>query len=514
VIPVPAAPSRRIPRLCTARLPAAVLGFAVALLLPSCGRGRSDTLSVIWSGNVLSLDPNTEFEFASDTIAMNVFEPLLRLDQRLSFAPVLAESWDIADGRTWRFRLRKGVSFHDGTPLTAEDVVFTIERVRSSARSDLKPFLAGITSVRALDPSTVEVVSERPADLLPALSFIYILPKASLEKAGEKKFFEKPAGTGPYEFVEQKPHERLVLRRFDAHRGPAPYFARAVFRHVKRSDDKWIAARDNAPAIILGPGRKAWNEHQKDRDFVLLSRHGISVQFLACNMRPGSPLADVRVRRALRAAIDYEALSERVSGGQSFAASQLVTPDIFGFDPQLAVPAFEPGLAKTLLTKAGHASGLDLTLNTGEGPDLLSDELIRQLGLAGVRVRRVPAPEGSFFRRLQDCEGDLHLSGWFCSTGDASELLVGTFTSGRVRTRPTACGYGSAELDALVETAARTLDARERRALLQGAMRRLVEDLPWIPLLVSYDRYALTKGLAWEPRADGELFLPDVRRSR
>ena len=177
-----------------------------------------------------------------------------------------------------------------------------------------------------------------------------------------------------------------------------------------------------------------------------------------------------------------------------------------------------PDRTRTLLT---HHLKLDKWLQLGGHADGDGDllavawrEAREESGLAGVRVRRVPAPEGSFFRRLQDCEGDLHLSGWFCSTGDASELLVGTFTSGRVRTRPTACGYGSAELDALVETAARTLDARERRALLQGAMRRLVEDLPWIPLLVSYDRYALTKGLAWEPRADGELFLPDVRRSR
>lgn len=469
---------------------------------------------MVWAGDVLSLDPNAEFEFATDTVSMNVFEPLIRYDRRLNFSPVLAENWEIADGRTWRFRLRGGVTFHDGSPLTADDVVFSIERVRASARSELKPFLAGITSVRRLDERTVEVVSERPADLLPALSFVYILPKASLTAKGEKAFFESPSGTGPYRLVEWRPQEHLVVEHFPGHRDPAPAFRRVVFLRLKTSDEMWTAAREHTPAVIINPGRKSWNEHTKDPAFVLASRPGLTVNFIACNMRPGSPLADVRVRRALRAAIDTATLAEKVSAGQSFPASQLVTPDIFGFDPQITVPAFQPGQARKLLAAAGVRNGLDLTLNTDDGPSPLADELIRQLAEAGIRVKRVGVAANVFYQKFHDCDGDLHISGWFCSTGDASELLEGSFTSGKARRAPTACGYARPQLDALAEDASRTLDLGARRALLQAAMRTLVEDLPWIPLLVPYDRIATTRDVSWEQRADGEIFLPEVRRRR
>ncbi|MEO6326240.1 MAG: ABC transporter substrate-binding protein [Thermoanaerobaculia bacterium] len=491
--------------------------LAIGFLPGACGRNVSGpVLHVVWSSDVLSLDPNQQFEFATDTLSMNVFEPLLRYDRKLSFTPVLAERWEITDGKTWRFHLRPGVKFHDGTPLSAEDVVFTVERIRSRPSSGLYPYLTGLTSIRAVDASTVEVISDRPAGLLSILSFVYILPRKLIQGRDEKAFFQHPIGTGPYRFERWVPQQTVWLEGFAEHRDGRPSFGKVVFLHLKEKESKWEAAKAHSPAIIFSPSRSTWKEHENDSAFRLVTRPGIAVHYLVCNMKPSAanPLADRRVREALHAAIDYPRLTEKVSGKQAFAASQYVTADIIGFNPSLSVPVFEKGKAARLLTEAGHAKGLDLTLSYIEGVSPLVDEVVVQLGESGVRVTQSPLKSATFYERVNRCETELSLAGWFCSTGDASELFEGNFGSSVTSARgggPSGCGYGGASIDAAMDRIAKTLDTAARRDLLQQLMKRVVDDLPWIPLIIPYDRYALTAGLTWEPRGDGEIYLPDVK---
>jgi peptide/nickel transport system substrate-binding protein len=181
------------------------------------------------------------------------------------------------------------------------------------------------------------------------------------------------------------------------------------------------------------------------------------------------------------------------------------------------VPAFEPGKARSLLAAAGYAGGLDLTLNYSTGPGPFVEELILELAEAGIRVKPVELSSGEFRDQVLRCDGDLHLNGWFCSTGDASELLEGNFTSAAQRSNGTnslRCRYSNPDVDRAVSEAARSLDPVERREILRKALRLVLEDLPWIPLTVPYDRYAMTPGVVWEPRADGEIFLPEVREKQ
>jgi peptide/nickel transport system substrate-binding protein len=166
-----------------------------------------------------------------------------------------------------------------------------------------------------------------------------------------------------------------------------------------------------------------------------------------------------------------------------------------------------------MLADAGYPDGLDLVMNDSPTGSSLPAALIEQLGAAGVRVKHSVVDGTQFYDRVARCEGDLHLNGWICSTGDASELFEGNFTH-RPAPRPgapTGCGYAREELDAILDKVATTLDPEQRRNLLQQAMRTVVDDLPWIPLSVSYDRYALTGEVAFEPRADGEIYFADVR---
>jgi peptide/nickel transport system substrate-binding protein len=508
-------PARKGPARAAALALSALLLACTALV--SCSKPKRDALHVVWATDILSLDPNERYEFATDMYAMNVFEPLLRYDRRMAFSPVLATRWDIADGKTWRFHLRPGVSFHDGTPFTADDVVFTLHRILANKGSDLAPYLAALSSVRKVDDETVEIISERPAGLLSVLSYVYMLPKDALTKKGDAEFFKKPIGTGPYRYVGWTPRKSLALEAAPGWWGGAPPFSRVTLLYTEDREGAWDVAKRNSPAILMSPSRLSWDAKKSDPSFRLVMRPGMTVQYLVCNMLggPKNPLTDLRVRKALRAAIDYQELVQVATNGQSFPASQYVTGDIVGYDPSLKVPAYVPGAAKRLLAEAGYPNGLDLTLSYSQGGSNLPKAVVRELEHAGVRIKEAPAVGTLSYDRLARCEGDLHLTGWICSTGDASELFEGNFyghtTSGKPG-GPQACGYAKPELDALIDRIAKTLDAEERRNLLQTAMRNVLEELPWIPLTVSYDRYALTAGVSFEPRADGEIYFPDVKR--
>lgn len=493
--------------------PALVGALSLVLLsLSGCSdRGRPRELHVVWPADVPSLDPNERFEFVADTIATNVFEPLVRYDRQMAFAPCLAKAWEIREGSVWRFRLRDGVQFQDGTTLTAEDVAFSIDRLRGRPEWEIHRYVSAVTEVRVVDPLTVDIRSERPAGLLSVLSFVYVLPRRSIERLGEEAFFRSPAGTGPYRVASWKRGETLRLEAHEDYWGGPPAVPVVTFRVVPDDDAMWAEARRLAPSIVFSPTRTTWAAHRDDGDFVLVERPGLAVHFLALRIGggPQNPLSDVRVRRALRAAIDYPRMVSAVPAEGAFPASQFVPPAIVGFNPSLSVPAFVPGEARRLLDEAGFRQQEPLRLLTVVDGGPLAKEIVQAFAAAGVAVREVAVSPEEFDRRSAACDADLFFSGWICSTGDAGELFEGNFY--RRGARPHPCGYGSAEMDAAIDEIGRTLDPAVRRDLLQRTMKKAVDELPWIPLLVSYDRHALTPGVEWQTRADGQLDLRDVR---
>lgn len=491
-----------------------MLGLVVVVLLTAGAcleRDRGRELHVVWPTDVETLDPNQKFEFVTDTFATNVFDPLVRYDRQMAFTAGLATSWEIRDGSVWRFRLREGVRFHDGSAFTADDVAFSIDRLRALPDRDIHRYVSAITEVRVVDPLTIDVRSERPAGLLSVLSFVYVLPKGTVERLGTDEFFRAPSGTGPYRVAGWKKGDFLRLEAHSDYWGDRPSVQAALFRVVPEDEAMWTEARRLSPAIVFSPTRKTWAAHRDDAWFRLVERPGLGVHFLALRVSggPANPLSDVRVRRALRAAIDARKVASALPGEGAFPASQLVPPAIIGFNPDLSVPAFVSGAARSLLEEAGFRQSEPLRFLTLKGGGPLGREVISALGAAGVEVREEQVSIEEFERRSTACDADLFFSGWICATGDAGELFEGNFYS--KGSRGNACGYGSGELDATVEMIGRTLDPAARRDLLQQAMKRLVDDLPWIPLIVTYDRHALTPGVVWETRADGQLDLRDVR---
>jgi peptide/nickel transport system substrate-binding protein len=510
VRPGPARIFRRFP---------ALLALSGALLGLACGHRRAGPrshLTVVQSSDILTLDPNEKFEVVNDTVAMNIFDPLLRFDRHMTLQPALASRWENPNDRTWRFHIRPGVAFHDGGRLTAQDVVFTIQRVMSRPESEVHPFLAGIQSVRAIGDSVVEITTSAPTALLSRLAVVYILPRRVFETRGEKGFLEHPIGTGPYRFVSWARGRAIDLEANARYWGGTPPISRVTFRSAITDEEQWRLAGSPTPTILLEAPRRGWEAEGRTGALQLVARPGLAVSYIGINVapRPNNPFADIRVRRALRLAIDLHRLLAVGAGGHGYPASQYVPPDVIGYDPSLAVPDADPAAARNLLREAGHPDGLDIVVDVERGDGhSLEDELGTELQAAGFRMKTRDWPKVEFYDRIDRGLSPLHLAAWICTSGESAE-----FFETSLHTRDPASGlgrdngfsYSNAELDRTIEQLMATIDPLRRLDLEKKAMKTAMRDLPLIPLAIQEDRYAMSAGIVWEPRADGEIFLPGV----
>jgi peptide/nickel transport system substrate-binding protein len=500
-----------------ARSAARALWLGCLALIPACApRGARTTLTIVQSSDILTLDPNSKFEVVNDTIAMNLFDSLLRFDQHMTLQPSLAVRWENPNEKTWRIHLRPGVRFHDGSPLSSDDVVFTFRRVLQNPQSEIFPFLTGIREVTAVDPLTVEIQTDQPTPLLTRLSFVYILPKKLVEQEGERAFLRHPIGTGPYRFVSWRPGDAVEMAAFPDYWSGRPPIGRVRFRTVSSPEERWKVATSVHPLILLEGPRQGWEEHRGDRRLQLIARPSLTVSYIGINVspRPDNALADIRVRRAIRLALDVKEILRRGTANHGFVATQFVPPDVIGYNPSLTAPARDLAQSRKLLAEAGHPGGLDLTLDDqSETQSPTVEEIVRELGEAGVRLTVHPWKKAEFFERIDKGLSDLHITGWICSSGESAELFESSFHTREPNGglgRDNGIGYSNPALDALTEQILTTIDSGARIELEKRAMAMAVADLPFIPLYVQEDRYALSHDIAWEPRADGEIWVPDV----
>ncbi|HET9315064.1 MAG TPA: ABC transporter substrate-binding protein [Vicinamibacteria bacterium] len=456
-----------------------------------------------------SFDPHLESEFISFDVASHVYEGLTRLDRDLKVAPALAERWESPDALRWRFRLRAGVRFHDGRPLTADDVVASLERARSHPRSDWSSYLVAVDGVRALDALTVEVATRRPYSLLlQKLAYIMIVPR------GEPDEIERPVGTGPYRLLAPLTGRRLILHAFEAYWGTAPTET-VVHLEVEPSIEGALQRARSAESadVLLAVGPQAADLIARTPGYSLVTRSGITTDYLQLDIsRP--PFSDIRVRRAVSLALDRSALVRDVLGGRGRPANQLVSPAVFGHDPSVPEVLRDVPEARRLLAEAGYGAGLDLDLEYREGRRVTA--IVTQLAEVGIRARPRPQPYGPLSARLRSREVAMYYGGAMASTGDASDLLdslLHSRTPERGLGENNSIGYRNLVLDGLIEAASRQSAMAERRATLQRCLRIALEDLPLVPLVSPEDIYGVREGIEWRPRLDGRVLGAEVRRA-
>jgi peptide/nickel transport system substrate-binding protein len=517
----------------------AFLAF-LAVAAPS----HAQELRIGFKAAVDSADPHLNYT-PNRNVQLHVWEPLVFQDAFMRPIPGAASSWRPVDDTTWEFTLRENLRFHDGTPVTGEDVAFSIRRAR--AITGLRTFVVQTRSVAAAeakDARTVVIRTNGPAPLLPSqMAVIAIVSARAAQDATEADFNGGRAaiGSGPYRWVRLTPGQDVVIERAESHwRAPEPW-QRVSFRFIA-NDSARVAALlagdvdviDNVPPTLAGRIRDS------DRT-QLVSGAGLFTLYMYLDQfrervvfatgadgQPldRNPIRDGRVRQAMSLAINRTALAERAMEGGADAIGQFAAAGFLGHDPGIGVPPHDPARARALLAEAGYPNGFNLTIqctNDRFAGDARTCQAIAQMLTAvGIRTTVEALPSAVFFRRANggpglDPEFTAFLAIFASSTGVASESMATI-----LRTRDPARGHGSLNrgrysnpaLDAALDRVDTTLDDAERERLTRAAVRIAMEDHAILPILSLRAGYGVRRGFTLEPRGDGYTFATSIRAVR
>lgn len=485
--------------------------LVLASLLAACGgRGKpSPGLLVLGQPtSALSLDPYLHDEEATYSTLEHFYERLVAFGPEMELVPELALTWQNPTDTLWRIRLRRGVLFHDGRPFEAEDVAASIRRARALPGSRVAYYLESVAEVRAPDSETVEIETARSSPvLLNKLAFIAIVPRdAPLSP------LTRPVGTGPFRYVGGRAGEVIEGERFERYWGARPAWDRVRFVSLPE-------ARRRGEAVVAGAADAVsrfpydmteWASHQERMR--LVAAPGLGVTLLGFSVRPSSPFADLRVRKAIAAALDRVDLVPPAERKYSIPIDQFVPAGVFGHIPSL--PQVRPDLAEArrLLDEAGFrpASGIRFTYADTHAD--VGRAIVRQLGAAGLALVPEPLPQSELYSRFTTDPPILFLMSWAAGTGDGSDVLEALFHTPRGGLgAANRFGYSNPGLDDLVSASARSLDPASRREALWDSFRLLARDVPAVPLLLRSSLYAVRADLEWTQRRNRRMRAADLR---
>jgi peptide/nickel transport system substrate-binding protein len=509
---------------------------ALAALAAAPATPTAETLRFAYQTDVNTLDPHGLNETFSLGFQGNFYEGLTRRAPDLTIEPSLATHWELLEPNRWRFHLRQGVTFHDGSPFTADDVVFSAERTLADG-SDLKTRLAGVVEVVAVDDLTVDFVTEAPNPVLHAeWDTWYIMDRAWSEANGAAKPTNvadqtgayahlNVNGTGPFILQSREPDIRTTAvpnpNWWDT---PEHNLTEIVFQPIG-NDSTRIAALlsgemdmvypvpiQDVPRVATTPGITALTGPELRTLFLGLDQD--RDELLHSSVTGTNPFKDRRVRLALYQAIDMDAIVERIMRGQATPATTMVAPGVQGFPEDLERHPYDPEAAKALLAEAGYPDGFRVTLDC-TNDRYVNDEAICQalagmLARVGIEVDLLAQTRSLYFAKVLAQSGydtSLYMLGWTPGSFDSWNTLynlvhsrtadgAGTFNLG---------GYSNPEIDRLTSRILVETDPASRAELIDQAWRLLHDDVGYIPLHQQALAWGTAEGVEVAQRAD-DLF--------
>ena len=518
---------------------AAALALALGLSWPAAAQERGpDHLVIGVRAAIVSLDPAFSGLGSMHGYYRHIYDALVFRDAQNQPVPGLAESWRVVDPLTWEFRLRQGVTCHDGSVLDANDVAATFRRLPTVTGSDQLTVskMRPVTALQIVDAHTIRFVTREPyPGLLVALPEFHIVCDGGPEAATTEDFNSGRAaiGSGPYRHVSWERGARWELQRNDAWWGGRPDFARVTIREISSDAPRMAALEagdvdlvDYVPPMFVA----RFAERPRLEVFRAPSSRTIFLQFDAIRdvtpfatdragqPLPRNPFRDPRVRRAMALAINADAIAARTMEGLAERVTQGIPPGYPGFAPEVRAIVADPEAARRLLAEAGYPGGFRLTLHCPNNR-YVNDSAICQaaaamLTRAGVETSVEAMPTNLFFPRLTRRDFSAFLLGWGNASGDAATLLRDVVAS-----RDGATGLGSwnmavadAELDPLIIAATSDMDLQRRATRMAGIMRLVAERDYLVPLHAQLVIAAARRGIVYTPFADEATLAIAARR--
>ena len=472
---------------------------------------QAQTIRIADQGDALSMDPHSLNESLQLSVTSNVYEPLAGRNKDLSLAPLLASSWKQTSPTVWRFELRRNVKFHDGTPFTADDVLFSLARAAGEG-SDMKTNTNDIKEVRKVDDFTVEIETKAPFPILPdVLSIIYMVSKKWAEDnqatrpVDRRKGIENAAsfranGTGPFMVRERQPNVRTVFVRNPNYWGTIEGNVQEVVFTPIGNDATRVAALLSGEVDVMEPipvqDIARVNASDKARAItgpelrtIFLGMDQKRDELLFSNVKGKNPFKDKRVRQAFYQAIDIAGIQRTVMRGASSPTALLIGPGINGFsaDQNKRLPYDVEG-AKKLMAEAGYPQGFEVAMNCPNDRYVNDANICQAVGAnlsrIGVKINLQAETKGTYFPKILRRDTSFYMLGWTPSTYDAHNAL------NALTACPTDAGAGqfnlgaycNPELDKLTLAIQSETDKPKRDALIKQAFDIHTADIGHLPL--------------------------------
>lgn len=502
-----------------------LVAFAAVLLLVV--QAQTPLFTVGFQGAATTLDPILRLETTTINWQQHLFDSVTRTDSNGKIQPSIAQLWQPSGTNKWTFLLRRNAKFHDGSSLTASDVMFSITRAQTDPKSTFKGSVSSIKSMKTVGDYTLEVSTERPDPLLPN-KLVGILVVSKKQVQGSPNWAEKPIGSGAFRFVSWLSGDNLLLESNPNYWGGAPTIKRLKLQNIPNPAARVAALLSNQVQLIEKIAPQDVARLSANPEFKVSQAASNRVLYLVMDVRSATsspavsgaadnPLSKQKVREAVARAINKELLVKSIMGGFATPATQFIAPNVPGFDRGIKNPAYNLERAKALLTEAGYPNGfslrLDATNDRYQNDSLIAQAVGGMLEQIGIKTKVNAISRTVLFPQLDRGEFSAYISGW------ASSDVVNTLVS-QAMCKNTQEGYGALnragycnkEVDKLILSAASNFNALERNKLVSKAMRQILQnDVFWVPLHYENVIHAVSSGYTYKARGDEYINSWEIR---
>jgi peptide/nickel transport system substrate-binding protein len=513
-------------------------GFAVCLLISNA---QAETFRYAFRIDPASLDPQAIAETFTLSWLGQIYEPLVGRGKNLELIPALAVKWEQPDPLTWRFHLRPNVKFHGGEAFSADDVVFSVERVKMEG-SDMAYTVNSVKEVKKVDDLTVDMLLEKPNPILPyQITSTYMMSKSWAEANGAGKPASVKAklenfastntnGTGPFKIKSRQAGVRTV---FEPHpdwwgNGAREHnLTEVIFTPIQADATRVAALLSGEVDMVYPVPQQDVARVKSGGNFDVLQGSELRTIFLNMdqkrdelldsNIKGKNPLKDLRVRKAIYQAIDIEAIKDRIMGGSSRIAGIMVAPGITGYDAKLDTrDPFDLAASKKLLTEAGYQDGFEMGMDCPNdryvNDEKICQAIVGMLARAGIKVNLLAQTRTKYFEKILGRNTSFALLGWQPLSYDAHSTLQETMHTPVGKSGTYNVGnYSNPKIDELTETIETETDLAKRQTLISEALSIDKADVGHIPLHQAALAWGIRKGVSLVQRADDVLELKWVK---
>lgn len=467
------------------------LVFVAAALCPALAGQAKDTIVFATNSDARGIDAQAMNDLFSWVVCRQVYQNLVTVDEEYNIIPDLAEKYEIVDPTTYRFTIRKGATFHNGEPVTVEDVKFSFDRAMSPIGSATRNYFPNLIAAEIVDENTIDLkLSQATTPFLINLTLPWanIFNKKAVEELGDEHIMN-PVGSGPFKFVSWKKGDRINLERFDNYSGTKPKFKNLVIRTITESNIKTLELESGAVDIINNPALIDMPRLKGDNNLAIYidPRKHLMDGYMGFNCEKGV-LTDPAVRRALSYAVDAAGIQKSLYRGTGEQPGSVLPSGFKYFNADIPKQVLDMEKAKQLLKEAGVQPGLKLVLITNDRTERKAIATViqgrfKELGI-DVEVQALEWAACINAYREKDAKYDLFVGGHYSPTPDPDGFLSGSFHSsmyikgGNMHSRMI-----DPKMDEMLEVAVKTPDGPQREKMYKEIQQYIYDMRPWVPII-------------------------------